>query len=79
MVLAFLSNLALIGFVRWRTHDDAMAALRVQAVEQARVLSDVYAAGGQAALRSTIRDLISAGDARFVAAVFDANGRPVAG
>ncbi|TVV71934.1 sensor histidine kinase [Sphingomonas solaris] len=76
MLLALLSNLALIGFVWWRTHDDALAALRGQAVEQARALSDVYADGGVRALRATIADLRDAGDPRFVAALLDGAGRP---
>ncbi len=75
MLLAFLSNLALIGFIHWRTHDDAFEDLRVQAIEQARALSDVHAAGGLPALRATMADLQSAGDPRFVAAIVDAEGR----
>jgi signal transduction histidine kinase len=79
MLLALLSNLALVGFIRWRTHDDAFDGLRAQVVEQARALSDVYAAGGVGALRMTIADLASAGDARFVAALIDPEGRPLHG
>ncbi|WP_156677926.1 sensor histidine kinase [Sphingomonas profundi] len=79
MLLALLSNLALLGFIRWRTHDDAFASLRVQALEQARALADVHAAGGVAALRATIADLATAGDSRFVAAILDPAGRPIMG
>ena len=79
MLLALLSNLAVVGFIRWRTHDDAFDGLRVQAIEQARALSDVYAAGGVGALRTTIADLGNAGDARFVAALIDPRGVPIGG
>ncbi len=79
MLLALLSNLALVGFIRWRTHDDAFASLRIQATDQARALSDVYAAGGLPALRATIADLSGAGDARFVATILSADGRAIDG
>lgn len=79
MLLTLLSSLAVIGFVHWRTHDDAFSDLRGEAVEQARALSDVYAAGGLPALRRTITDLNTAGDTRFVAGILDAQGNPLEG
>lgn len=76
LVLALLSNLALLGFIRWRTHDDALSDLRGQVMEQAHALAQVYAVGGARALRTTIEDLGGAGDQRFVAAILDDRGHP---
>jgi len=49
-LLALLSNLAVIGFIRVRTHDDAVASIHRQVDEQAKVLADVYRTGGKTAL-----------------------------
>ena len=46
-LLALLSNLAVIGFIYVRTHDEAVANLHRQVVEQSRVLTDVYRTGGR--------------------------------
>ena len=40
-LLALLSNLAVIGFIYYRTHDEAVTTVRGQVFEQAKVLSDV--------------------------------------
>ena len=40
-VLALLSNLAVIGFIYWRTSDEAATEVHQQVVEQGKVLSDV--------------------------------------
>ena len=45
-LLALLSNLAVIGFIYWRTHDEALTTVRRQVVEQGKVLSDMYRLGG---------------------------------
>ena len=44
-ILALLSNLAVIGFIYWRTHDEAVATVRRQVLEQGKVLTDVYRSG----------------------------------
>jgi signal transduction histidine kinase len=61
-VLALLSNLAVIGFIHWRTHDEAVATVHRQVIEQGKVLSDVYRSGGKGALRDAILDTITYGD-----------------
>jgi len=34
-LLALLANLAVLGFIYWRTHDEAISTVRNQVVEQA--------------------------------------------
>ena len=46
-LLALLSNVAVIGFIYARTHDEALANLHREVAEQSRVLTDVYRSGGQ--------------------------------
>jgi signal transduction histidine kinase len=55
-LLALLSNLAVIGFIYWRTHDEALSQIRQEVVEQDKVLMDVLRSGGQPALRAAIPD-----------------------
>ena len=74
MLLALLSNLALLGFVHLRTHDDALSELRRQVAEQADVLGDLRHSGGDAALRNAIADSL-ADDPQMVAALIDPAGR----
>ena len=68
-LLALLSNLAVIGFIYSRTHDEALAQMRQQVVEQDKVLMDVYRSGGRAALRAAIADAASSGDPEAVVAI----------
>ena len=63
-LLALLSNLAVIGFIYGRTHDDAVATLHRQVVEQSKVLTDVYRSGGKAALNGAIEDTLAYADPR---------------
>src|SRR5947208_17170309 len=58
-LLALLSNLAVIGFIYWRTSDEAATEVHQQVVEQGKALSDVYRSGGKAALSGAIQDTIS--------------------
>jgi signal transduction histidine kinase len=78
-ILALLSNLAVIGFIYWRTHDDAVATVRRQVVEQGKVLSDVYRSGGKAALNDAVEDTMTYGDPQTAVALLDAHGREVIG
>lgn len=75
-LLALAANLAVIGYVHWSTLDDATAALRQQATEQAAVLADVYKSGGRPAIERAIRDTLNAGDPQAVAALLDMRGKP---
>lgn len=77
--LALLANLAVIGFIYFRTHDEAVSTLRQQVVEQGRVLADVYRSGGDAALDDAINDTISYADPQTAVALLDANGRELKG
>jgi signal transduction histidine kinase len=78
-LLALSSNLAVIGFIHWRTADDAVAALRQQVTEEAAVLDDVYASGGRSALDKAIGDTLASHDPQLLAAVIDNGGRAHAG
>jgi signal transduction histidine kinase len=73
-VLALLSNLAVIGFIYWRTSDEAASEVRQQVVEQAKVLADVYRSGGKAALYDAIQDTTSYADPETAVALLDPRG-----
>jgi len=78
-LLALLSNLAVIGFIYGRTHDEAVASLHRQVVEQAKVLTDVYRSGGGPALDEAIGDTLAYADPQTAVALLDANGRQIEG
>ena len=68
-LLALLSNLAVIGFIYFRTHDEAVVTVHQQVVEQAKVLADVYRSGGKPALDDAIQDTMTYGDPQTVIAL----------
>jgi signal transduction histidine kinase len=74
-LLALLSNLAVIGFIYYRTHDDAVVTVRQQVAEQAKVLADVYRTGGRPALNDAIEDTVTYGDPQTVIALIEPSGR----
>lgn len=78
-LLALLSNLAVIGFIYYRTHDEALATVRQQVTEQGKVLADVYRSGGQRALNDAIDDTITYGDPQSAVALVRRNGSLVSG
>jgi signal transduction histidine kinase len=78
-LLALLSNLAVIGFIHWRTHDEAVVTVHRQVVEQGKVLSDVYKSGGKAALDDAIQDMMTYADPQTAIALLDPSGRQVMG
>lgn len=78
-LLALLSNIAVIGFIYGRTHDQAVASLRRQVVEQAAVLTDVYRSGGKTALNEAIDDTLAYADPQTAVALFDSRGRQLDG
>jgi signal transduction histidine kinase len=78
-LLALLSNLAVIGFIYYRTHDQAAATVHQQVIEQGKVLADVYRSGGKGALDGAIQDTMTYADAQTVVAVLSADGRQVNG
>src|SRR5919112_1885745 len=78
-LLALLSNLAVIGFIYFRTHDEAVATVRGQVVEQARVLADVYRSGGKPALDDAVNDTMTYADPQAVVALIGPDGHEVLG
>lgn len=78
-LLALLSNLAVIGFIYWRTHDEAVSTVRRQVIEQGKVLSDVYKSGGKAALDDAVEDSMAYGDPQTAVALFDPAKRQILG
>jgi signal transduction histidine kinase len=78
-LLALLSNLAVIGFIYERTHDNAVASIHRQVDEQAKVLSDVYRTGGKAALTNAIEDTLDYADPQTVVALVDSTGKELTG
>lgn len=78
-LLALLSNLAVIGFIYERTHDEAVASLHRQVVEQSKVLTDVYRTGGKTALNGAIDDTLAYADPQTAVALVSNDGRELKG
>ena len=76
-LLALLSNLSVIGFIYWRTHDEALSQIRQQVVEQDKVLMDVLRSGGPPALSAAIAD--AASDPQAVVGIVGQHGPPSMG
>jgi len=49
-LLAFASNLLIIGFIHFQTRDEIVSELRHQVAEQSAALNQIYKKGGAAAL-----------------------------
>src|SRR5689334_4562107 len=78
-LLALLSNLAVIGFIYVRTHDEAVASLHRQVIEQSKVLTDVYRTGGSRALNEAVDDTLSYADPQTAVALLGPDGRELKG
>jgi signal transduction histidine kinase len=78
-LLALVSNLIILGFIQWRTHDEAISEQRRQVVEQGTVLADIYRTGGIRALTDGIEDTVTYGDPQTAVSLFDARGHQVLG
>ena len=78
-LLALLSNLAVIGFIYYRTHDEAVATVHRQVAEQGKVLADVYRSGGKIALSDAIQDTLTYADPQSAVALLQPDGREVMG
>lgn len=74
-LLALMSNLAVIGFIYLRTHDEAVSQMHQQVIEQDKVLNDVFRTGGQPALYDAIQDTIAYADPQAVVALIDPKGK----
>jgi signal transduction histidine kinase len=79
ILLALISNLALVGFVWKQTQSDAIEAVRRETIEQADALYAVWRSGGQPALAAAIEDARAPGDVSLVLAILDDAGRRVVG
>ena len=78
-LLALAANLAVIGFIYWRTYDEAAATLQRQVVHENLVLQQIYRSGGGKPLISGIDDTIDADDPQAVAAVLNQSGATIYG
>jgi signal transduction histidine kinase len=78
-LLALLSNLAVIGFIYLRTHDEAVVTVHRQVIEQGKVLADVYRSGGAKALDDAIDDTMTYADPQTVIALLKADRSEVKG
>jgi signal transduction histidine kinase len=78
-LLALVSNLAVLGFIQWRTHDEAVSAQRRLVVEQGAVLADIYRTGGMRALADGIEDSVTYGDPQTAVGLFHPDGREAVG
>jgi signal transduction histidine kinase len=78
-LLALVSNLAVIGFIYLRTHNESNGTVRRQVSEQAKVLADVYRSGGSVALDDAINDTMTYADPQTAVALVSSNGREIKG
>jgi signal transduction histidine kinase len=78
-LLALLSNLAVIGFIYERTHDEAVASLHRQVAEQSKVLTDVYRTGGKTSLNEAIDDTLAYADPQTAVALISKDGSELKG
>lgn len=79
ITLALLSSLASVFLIWTGIHNDAIAALRRDTVEQAQGLVAVYRHGGFPALSQAIDEARDPDDDTLILAVIDARGRLVMG
>ena len=78
-LLALLSNLAVIGFIYLRTHDEAVVTVHQQVVEQGKVLADVYRSGGRPALDDAVQDTMTYADPQTAIALLGPRGQQIMG
>ena len=78
-LLALVSNLAVIGFIYYRTHDEAAATVHQQVIEQGKVLADVYRSGGKPALDDAIHDTMTYADPQTAVAILGPDGQQIEG
>lgn len=78
-LLAFASNLLIIGFIHFQTRDEIVTELRHEVAEQSAALNQVYKHGGVAALKREIDAATDAGDPQTALAILDRSGKPLYG
>ena len=77
-ILALASNVAVIGFIHWRTYDQSVATLRSQVTDQSAFLADIYKSAGLKGLQTAVED-VDDDDPQAEAALLDRKGKPVFG
>jgi signal transduction histidine kinase len=78
VLLALLTNFALLGFIRVATQDDAMTTMRQRVSSDADVLRDTAASGNRPALAAAILDAIH-DDPHVFTGLIDRDGRVIVG
>src|SRR5512138_2925054 len=78
-LLAFASNLVIIGFIHFQTRDEIVSELRRQVSEQSAALRQVYRSGGPAALKREIAEATQTGEPEVAVAILDRSGKPMEG
>lgn len=78
-LLALASNIAIIGFIQYRTYDESASTLRRQVVLQTAFLNDVYRSGGMKALDDAIDDTLDPDDPLTAAGVINSRGEALYG
>lgn len=76
-LLSITSSAVIIVFIHWRMIGNAATALQEQVLEEAGVLSNIYASGGRRALDRAVR--VASRDPRFLASIIDNSGKPLVG
>jgi signal transduction histidine kinase len=74
IMLALITNVTLLGFIRYQTHDDALSKVRRQVAEGTDILRDVFDSGGFPALRQAVGDAL-ADEPDLIVGLIDRNGR----
>ena len=78
-LLAFASNLLIIGFIHLQTRDEIVSGLRREVSEQSITLGQVYRTRGLGALKQEVADATGAGDPQVALGIVDAAGKPLYG
>jgi len=77
--LMLVANLALVALVWNQIHDNAIATLRRDTIEQADALAELWRTSGADAIRRAASDAYARGDETLIAMVVDRDGHRVAG
>lgn len=78
-LLAFFTNAALIGYVRYTTQTNALADIRERVTEEAQTLREALALVPAPKRATALQRNIAAADPDFIAGLFDRSGRRLSG
>ncbi|WP_375382618.1 sensor histidine kinase [uncultured Sphingomonas sp.] len=79
IALALVTSVVLLLFVSRQTHEEAVAAVRRELIEQADTLIAGYRSGGIVALRAAMADADAANDPSLAVLLFDGAGKRIGG